>query len=301
MHSIFLRYFDEVARQGSIRKAAAVLNVSSTSVNRKINSTEERLGVRLFDRTPDGVELTSIGNIVLEHCRRTLHDYERTKVLIDEMRDLRTGHIDIDMIDSIAFGIMPRAIETFGKTYPEISIAVKVSPPTDVMEAVARGATNVGIGFTHDLHPNVRVVSEKAAPIGIILRPDHPLAERASVTIEDIVGFRLVRTIDARGRNSLVDQVISTLASPLTTHVFTDNLFIAKQMILAGTGIGLYTKIGFIDEVEQGLLKFIPLMEKPLSDVRIGILISATASIDPAKRLICDIVERSLKPIQLVS
>lgn len=178
---------------------------------------------------------------------------------------------------------------------------MKVSPPTDVMEAVARGATNVGIGFTHDIHPNVRVVSETAAPIGIILRPDHPLAERASVTIEDIVGFRLVRTIDARGRNSLVDQVISTLASPLTTHVFTDNLFIAKQMILAGTGIGLYTKIGFIDEVEQGLLKFIPLMEKPLSDVRIGILISATASIDPAKRLICDIVERSLKPIQLVS
>lgn len=301
MHSIFLRYFDEVARHGSIRKAATVLNVSSTSVNRKINSTEERLGVRLFDRTPDGVELTSIGAIVLEHCRRTLHDYERTKVLIDEMRDLRTGHIDIEIVDSIAFGIMPRALEAFQKTYPEISIAVKVSPPADVMEAVATGAANVGIGFTHELHPEVRVVSEKAAPIGIILRPDHPLAERASVTIEDIIGYRLVRTIDARGRTSLVDQVISTLASPLTTHVFTDNLFIAKQMILNGTGIGLYTKIGFLDEVEAGSLTFIPLMDKLLSEVRIGLLISASSGIDPAKRLICDIVERALKPIQLVS
>ncbi|MGD9862012.1 MAG: LysR family transcriptional regulator [Pseudodonghicola sp.] len=301
MHSIFLRYFDEVARHGSIRKAATVLNVSSTSVNRKINSTEERLGVRLFDRTPDGVELTSIGAIVLEHCRRTLHDYERTKVLIDEMRDLRTGHIDIDTIDSIAFGILPRALESFGKTYPEISIAVKVSPPVDVMEAVATGATNVGIGFTNDLRPDVRILSEKAAPIGLILKPDHPLAERVSVSIADIVGYRLVRTIDARGRTSIVDQAISTLASPLTTHVFTDNLFIAKQMILSGTGIGLYTKIGFLDEVESGTLKFIPLMDKMLSDVRIGLLISASASIDPAKRLICDIIERSLKPIQLVS
>ncbi|UWQ57617.1 LysR family transcriptional regulator [Leisingera caerulea] len=301
MHSIFLRYFDEVARHGSIRKAAAVLNVSSTSVNRKINSTEERLGVRLFNRTPDGVELTTIGSIVLEHCRRTLHDYERTKILIDEMRDLRTGHIDIESIDSIAFGILPKALETFATTYPEISIAVKVSPPEDVMEAVTQGAANVGIGFTTDLSPEVRVVTEKAAPIGIILQPDHPLAERTSVTIEDIVGYRLVRTIDARGRNSLVDQVISTIATPLSTHVFTDNLFIAKQMILNGTGIGLYTKIGFLEEVDARHLVFIPLMEKLLSDVHVGVLISATAGMDPAKRLICDIVERALRPIQLVS
>ncbi len=52
MHSNFLRYFDEVARQGSIRKASAVLNVSSTTVNRKIISTENEMGVRLFERTP---------------------------------------------------------------------------------------------------------------------------------------------------------------------------------------------------------------------------------------------------------
>jgi DNA-binding transcriptional LysR family regulator len=43
MHSVFLRYLDEVARQGSIRKAASVLNVSSTSVNRKIINIEDRL------------------------------------------------------------------------------------------------------------------------------------------------------------------------------------------------------------------------------------------------------------------
>lgn len=124
MHSTFLKYFDEVARQRSIRKAALFLNVSSTSVNRKILSVEERLGVSLFDRTPEGVELTSVGAILLEHCRKVLHDYERTKILIDDMRDLRTGHINIDTIDSIAVGCLPRAMTEFGKIYPDISISV---------------------------------------------------------------------------------------------------------------------------------------------------------------------------------
>ncbi len=63
MHSSFLRYLDEVARQGSIRKAANVLNVSSTSVNRKILVIEDQLGVKLFERSPAGVVLMACGKI----------------------------------------------------------------------------------------------------------------------------------------------------------------------------------------------------------------------------------------------
>ena len=67
MHDKLLIYLDEVARQGSIRKAAAVLNVASSSVNRKIISAEQDLGTRLFERIASGVELTDAGAILLEH------------------------------------------------------------------------------------------------------------------------------------------------------------------------------------------------------------------------------------------
>lgn len=301
MHSNFLKYFDEVARHRSIRKASAVLNVSSTSVNRKILSVERQLGVALFDRTPEGVDLTSIGGILLEHCRKTLHDYERTKILIDDMRDLRTGHINIETIDSVAFGILPQSLKQFSQSFPDISISVTTAQPDEVMKSVASGATDVGITFMIDVHPDVRVVSEKSAPFGVILRPDHPLSERNSVTIDDISAYRLVRTIDARGRNSIIDQVVSSLASPLSTHIFTNTLFIAKQMILDNQGIGLYTKIGFTKEIDQQQLKFIPLIHEELTDMRIGMLVSATTGINAAKRHICDVVSRSIRELRLDS
>lgn len=301
IHSIFLKYFNEVARQKSIRKAALVLNVSSTSVNRKLLSIEDKLGVSLFDRTPEGVELTAVGEILLEHCRKTLHDYERTMVLIDDVRDLRTGHINIYTIDSIAVGRLPQAMNQFSASFPDISLSVTTAQPEEVVEAVAAGEADIGVAFTFDGHPDVRVLSEKSAPFGVILPPDHPLAGRAGVSIEDIQGYKLVRTIDARGRNSIIDHAMASLAANLSTHIFTNTLFLAKEMILANQGIGLYTKIGFYDEVEQGALKFVPLVQEMLNNSRIGVMVSAAAAIDPVKRLMCEAIGREMQKLRLDS
>ena len=301
MHSNFLRYFDEVARQGSIRKASAVLNVASTTVNRKIIATEAEMGVQLLERTPEGVTLTDAGNIVLEHCRKTLHDYDRTRTMLDDIRDLRSGHLNIAAIDSVTYGLLPRILLDFNRVYPQITYSITTAQPDEIMQAVAEGAADIGITFTFDLHPDVRVISEKTAPIGIIMRPDHPFAGRANLTIADLVGQKMVRTVDARGRNSIIDQAISGMSAALSTNCFTDTLHVAKQMILAGRGLGLYTKIGFFEEIEQGTLCFVPLMHDVLLNLRIGVVMSASSGISPPERLLSNEIRRALAQLRLDS
>ena len=56
-HLRILEYVDEVARSGSIRKAADQLNVTASAVNRRIMDLEEELGARLFERRPRGVRV----------------------------------------------------------------------------------------------------------------------------------------------------------------------------------------------------------------------------------------------------
>ena len=208
MHTSFLRYLDEVARQGSIRKAATVLNVTSTSVNRKILNTEERLGVKLLERSPEGVELTAVGKIVLEHCRKTLYDFDKVRTVIGDIRDLRVGHLSIHTLDLVTFRLLPAILNRFSDEYPGVSLSVEATTPDVIIEAIIRGQADVGVTFTKDLHPELRVFSEKAAPFGIIVRSDHPLAERINVGIGDLQGYAVVRTIDARSRNSILDQEI---------------------------------------------------------------------------------------------
>ncbi len=73
MHAVVLKYFLEVARSGSIRKAAPSLFVASSAVNCQI--LEAELGTGLFDRVPSGMRLNMAGERLQQHVRATLHDF----------------------------------------------------------------------------------------------------------------------------------------------------------------------------------------------------------------------------------
>ncbi|MCD2175986.1 LysR family transcriptional regulator [Rhizobium sp. C4] len=295
MHTVFLRYLDEVARQGSIRKAANVLNVTSTSVNRKIIQVEGELGVRLLDRSPEGVELTTSGRIILEHCRKTLYDFEQTQALLGDIRGLKTGHLSIQAIDSVAFSFLPKVLEQFCSAYPGISLSINVGMYDEVQQSVVAGEADVGIGFTKLIHPDLRIVAQKPAPFGVILSIDHPLAERSSISVEDLSAYSLVATPRARGRSSIVDQEIASVASLLKTQIFTNTLSIAKQAILSKQVVGIYTKIGFLDEIEERKLKFVPITDSALSTYRMGVFVSAVSGVDLLKGLFLGTIERVLR------
>lgn len=295
MHSRLLQYIDEVARHGSIRKAAHVLNVSSTSVTRQILNVEKQLGVKLFERSPEGVALTPSGKIILEHCRRTIYDFNNVRTIIDDIRDLRTGHLSIQCVDSFTFHVLPRILRRFGDEYPSISLSVTTAFPEEVAAAVGTGEADIGFSFSNMTHSNVRIVLEKSTPFGAVMRPDHPLAEKTSIEIEDLRGYPLVRTIDARGHNSILDQQMDTAAGALTTHIFSNALMISKQAIRANRGVGIYTKIGFLEEVEARELIFVPLAMKSLREYRVGVMISASHGIDPVKRVFLNTIETVFK------
>lgn len=298
MHSVFLKYLDEVARQGSIRKAARVLNVSSTAVNRKILSIEAQFGTRLFDRTPEGVEITETGKIILGHCRQTLYEFNKIKMLIDDLRDLRTGHLNIKTLDSFTFSVLPRILRKFSEDYPGINLSVSTGLPEDIANAVATGDADFGFSFTHTQYPGVRVLTEKTAPFGMIMRPDHPLAARNSLTVSDLKGYPLVRTSDARSWDSILDNAIDANLPELSTHIFTNALTVAKNAILGNQAIGIYTKIGFLEEIDAGDLVFIPLKEPELQSCKMGLTISSGASIDPLKHIFQTTVERVFRALR---
>src|SRR2546427_7102394 len=65
------RCFDEVARRGSVRKAAVTLHLTAAAVNQQILNLEAQVGVPLFDRLPRGMQLTTAGELMLAAVRRS--------------------------------------------------------------------------------------------------------------------------------------------------------------------------------------------------------------------------------------
>ena len=111
MHAAVLRYFDHVAREGSIRRAAEALNVASSAVNRQILKLEQEIGTPLFERLRSGVRLTAAGEVLLQHARGTLSDYQRTRLEIAGLSGTVTGHVQIVCLESLVLRFMPQVVE----------------------------------------------------------------------------------------------------------------------------------------------------------------------------------------------
>lgn len=299
MHSKFLKYFDEVSKRGSIRQAADALNVSASSVNRKIIDIEHQLGVKLFSRHADGVELTDAGIVLLEHCRKTLFDYDKVLRAIGDVRELRVGHINIATLDSVAEKILPEAIQNFANDYPDISYKVTIAGPNEVSRLVADGKVSIGISFTNNLPSGARSRMEKSAPIGAIVANNHPLAERDLIELDDLLAYPLIRSDQNLEKRCLIDITRENAQNPNPSVIQTNNIPMARSIIKSGYAVGLYSKVGFINEIEKETLRFIPLSARYLQDIKLGIIISCRTNQTPIEDALSRILIRSFKSLKL--
>lgn len=125
-----LRLFLAVARAGSLSGAARALGVNHSTVFRRIGAFEEMLGVRLFDRQPNGYVLTAAG----EEMRDTALRIEEEITALGRKitgQDLRlSGTVRITTVDMLALGLLPRHIASFRRTYPGIEVELIVGNVT---------------------------------------------------------------------------------------------------------------------------------------------------------------------------
>ena len=83
------------------------MNVAASAINRQIINLEIQLGTPLYDRLPGGMRLTVAGELLLRHAIDTLHDFDRVRVAIDDLKAARSGHIAIAALDLLLVDFLP--------------------------------------------------------------------------------------------------------------------------------------------------------------------------------------------------
>ncbi|MEM7025485.1 MAG: LysR family transcriptional regulator [Pseudomonadota bacterium] len=122
-----LRIFLALARGGSVRSAGKVLTMSHSTIARRIDGFEGRLGVRLFDRQPTGFALTAAGEELLETAERVEEDISGAeRRLVGKDAKLR-GEIKVTMPDALGTHLLMPDLAAFSTRYPEIELEVILS------------------------------------------------------------------------------------------------------------------------------------------------------------------------------
>ncbi len=294
MHAAVLRYLEAVADNGSIRRASERLHISASAVNRQILKLEDQLGVLLFERHPEGMRLTDAGKLVLRHTRATLHDFARLRGDIDSLRGIISGNVTIATLDNPTVQFLPEAVAQFVALHPKAQVRVAACDSIEAMHSVCRGTADLGLTFSPVCRRGVTVLKYVDCPMCVIMRPDHELASRASISLEECGTQRLIYQDPADTTQPVVGNEIEAFRRVHKPAAVSNTRAMVKRLLLQGIGISFSTKLEFSEALADGSLIAVPLEGRRISELQLCLVAPAERLPTVAGNAMADHLQKAL-------
>lgn len=188
-----LRYFVAIAEHGSFTKAAAVLHVAQPSISERIRALETLLNCEVFRRSPNGVELTLEGQLLLPQARALVAQANRIgRFAMDIARDgqniLRIGA----MSNTVNLPHRSSLIDDFVDKYPKADLRITNGLALALLDRVDRGEDDVAIVLGPLGAGDFQYVTLCEVELGLLMPKDHPLARFDEVPLAALADLRMV-------------------------------------------------------------------------------------------------------------
>lgn len=258
-----------------MRQAAQLLSVAPSAVNRQILKLEEQLRVKLFDRAPNGVNLTSAGETLYSYVKNLERDLRRAIEQIDNMRMLRSGHVRVATEDGILRDFVAVELAKFSDANPSITFSISVLGAKAVLDAVEASEADIGLTMAPPYRSGIRQIGSLPIPTGVMLLPDHPLAAKDRLTFSDIQRERMLIGDVEYGGGAHIYHVMTEgrRHRPLVESNSSDSLL---DLVSVGLGLAVRTPLGAMRRLLDGDIVFVPIESIKMPAVSLCIWTHAT-------------------------
>lgn len=188
-----LRYFLEVAREGSVTHAAKRLHISQPTLSKQLKDLEQELGKKLFVRSSFSVRLTDEGMLLRKRAEDILDMVGKTEAEFQALGEINGGDIRIGCAESEGISHLARQIRELQKQYPRIRVHLYSGDTEDLAERLDRGLLDFAVlAQMADLSKYNYLEFPGSDTWGVVMRKDSPLAEKEAVHMEDLLHLPLI-------------------------------------------------------------------------------------------------------------
>ncbi len=183
-----LRIFVTVLDHGSFRKAAAALHVTQPAITKSIAGLEDILAVRLFDRTPNGVEPTAHGLSFAPHARAIFHELKSAARAIDVVSRGATGTLRLGTVPLPGGGFVPMAVHRLVRRNPGIFVSMTEGREPELSDLLRRREIDVALVFLTQVPPNDDLDAHTLfeAQLCVVSARNHRLAAQPVLTWDEL-------------------------------------------------------------------------------------------------------------------
>jgi DNA-binding transcriptional LysR family regulator len=181
-----LRYFIAVAEELHFSRAAKRLHLDQATLSRHVRRLEDKLGVKLLDRTTRSVTLTEAGEAFLAKARDVTTAAASAVNAARAAADGRTGLLRVGMMVQVAEPLRSAAFNLFEERYPDVELTPMSYPFVDPTCGLESGETDVALVWLPIEHPQIETERLFEEPRYFIIASNHRLARRRTIRREEV-------------------------------------------------------------------------------------------------------------------
>ncbi|MBD1932286.1 MULTISPECIES: LysR substrate-binding domain-containing protein [Cyanophyceae] len=265
-----VKVFLEVARHLSFTEAADALNLTQPAVSAKIKSLETELGTPLFYRLGRKIQLTEVGQFLLEEGTRLIDVENQLFAKVEEIKKGKFGNLKIGCTAAIANGWLPDILFQYRQQYPGIQAQCVVFDSAEFLyRAITSSQIDLGISDISFAEFS-EISATPIAPIhySLVVAANHPVANQSWLSLKELQKERWVMLNTGSPSRLVFESRITELGISLEefSQVETvDTLSLMRTYMMQGHYLGFASNFEFKSECQLGMLVAIPLQEFALS------------------------------------
>ncbi len=233
-----LRVFAEVARQGSVLRAAEALHLTPPAVSMQVKEIESQVGLALFDRAGRRLSLSTAGEYFLVYARRLLATLKEAEDAMARLQRVESGLLTIGMVSSAKY-FLPPLLAAFHAEHPAIEVRLKLGSREKLVALMQGGEVDLSVmGRPPKDWPN-RAEPFAMHPHSLVTAPGHPFASAESVPAQALAREAFIVRESGSGTRAALEEFLAAHHLQPVFVMEMDSTEAIKQAVIAGMGVSL--------------------------------------------------------------
>jgi len=281
--------FTAVAESGNFSAAARTLRLSPSAVSKLISRIENRVGIRLFDRSSKAVILTREGEAYLQGIQRVIDAMADVESLADSLKSVPHGILRIHTMPSFAHGQLAPLLPEFMALYPDLRLEFRLGPKfiglaDDMDIAIQFGALSDSSLVLRKLATSRRILCAAPAYLERHGMPDDP----------DQLSSHVLLNYSMPGRDTWPFRRAGQMQEvPVRAKVSADQADVLLELARNGMGIARLPEFHMMDDIAAGRL--VPLLTSFSFNEAICAVVRTRRNLSPRLRVFIDFLEQKLQ------
>jgi DNA-binding transcriptional LysR family regulator len=256
-----LATFRTAARTLSFTRTAELLNYAQSSITAQMKALEQDLGVALFDRVGNRIELSEPGRSFLGYTERML-------ALMDEAKGAlkgASGVVSFTAAETLCAYRLPAVLGAFAARHPQVRLQFVPMPVREFKRQLLDGTLSCAFVLEEPFsHSGLEVRLLRREPVGIYAAPGHRLAAAGAVTALDLLGEQCLLTDSGCSYRNQFERALIAAGSHPATRLEFQSLEAIKRCVALGMGIAPLPDVGDEEELRAGRLARLAWADPPL-------------------------------------